>query len=130
MTGKTQLQGKGSEIARAAGKLLERSAEAQTRQVPMNRNPRSLLEHTSEMKRRGVHGLRDLVQSDPLRQPPRHVSLGRLDTLDVIGIRARASAMPSRPAASLERGFQHIRDELKRSDIGPEVFERMSAGGL
>ena len=89
----------------------------------MDRQARSRLKNTRKMKRRSVHGTRDAVECDSIKKPACNVVFDSLGALGVIRIRAIAMA-PARLALLRECGIEYVSNELQRSHVGPERFER------
>src|SRR5262245_27685597 len=81
------------------------------------------------MKWRGIHGASDMLECDTFTQLACEVGFRRLGSVSVIGVRAGSAAL-TWLAMSLERGFQHIGNELKGGYIRPKWFERFRCGNL
>ena len=69
-----------------------------------------------------MYGTGHLVERNAFTQSTGEISLGRLDPIGVIGMRAVPAAL-ARRAVARERGCQHIGNELKRNDIDPERID-------
>ena len=90
----------------------------------MDRNTRLLLKDTREMKRRRMHGTRNLIKRDAFAHARREISLCRFRSFCMIRIRAFASRLVL-DTTTHESRLEHIRDKLQRRNISPQRLKRI-----
>src|SRR5215470_4478703 len=129
VTGKAQIQGQLSEIRRSVSQSLEGSTQAQLSEITMHRDAGTLLKYACQVKRRGVHLMSHVVESDSFGQVHRQIRLGGFYAFRMIGVRTRTTFF-ARQTVLREGGFQHISNELQRSNVGPKRFEWVCLGVL
>jgi len=90
----------------------------------MDWNTCLLLKDPREVKRRRMHGTRNLIKRDTFAHARGEISLCRFSSFSVIGARTFASRLVL-DTTTLKCRLQHIRDKLQRRNISPQRLKRI-----